>query len=442
MSPLFYGKTKTVFMKSHMKPRMTSRFYSLWPLFILMVIVFNAIPAHALSINDIRFGLHPDKTRMVVELDRPVEFKAFVMEGPYRLVLDLPTFRWDVNRVSSPKGSPVKEIRHGSQNASVSRLVIDTKNPVAIRSAFVLPAAAGKPDRLVIDIENVSPATFAQKKDRTFGRLQTDLTDNEPVRTASMATKPPYKPEPTSRLVPRHKPPYADVKPIVVIDPGHGGADPGAVGHNHRREKDITLATAKELKSQLEKTGLYEVHLTRSDDRYIKLHKRVEFAREREADLFISIHADSIDKPSVRGASIYTLSNKASDAQTARLAARENQADLIAGVDLSHEDKEVADILIDLAMRDTMNQSKFLANTLADTMGARGMRLLTKPHRYAGFAVLKAPDVPSVLVEVGFMSNDSEASLLSTPDYRSKVAASLLDGINLYFSKVKKNKRS
>lgn len=401
--------------------------------------------ALALSVDDVRFGVHPGKTRMVIELSEAVEFKTFVLQDPYRVVVDLPQFAWHVGKIEKPRGAIISDVRHGLQKPGISRLVIDTTGPVALRSAFVLPASAGKENRLVIDFEPVSAQSFAQKKDKSFGRLNSDIIPSPPQKNESRtaaAAVPPYKPQPSSQIVPQKKPPYKQVKPIIVIDAGHGGQDPGAVGAGKRREKDVVLATAKQLKTQLEKTGTYEVKLTRDKDKYIKLKDRVSYARKQEADLFISLHADSIDNPNVRGASVYTLSNTASDKQTAMLAARENQADLIAGVDLSHEDKEVADILIDLAMRDTMNQSKFLANTLVDTMGARGMKMLPRPHRYAGFAVLKAPDVPSVLIEMGFMSNAREASMLSTDDYQRKVAAGVVDGINVYFSKVRKNSRT
>ena len=191
----------------------------------------------------------------------------------------------------------------------------------------------------------------------------------------------------------------------------------------------------------LESTGRYEVHLTRHNDTYLRLYKRVDFARNKKADLFISLHADSIGKSNVRGASIYTLSEKASDAQTARLAERENRADLIAGVDLSHEDEQVANILVDLAMRDTMNQSNFFAGTLLDRMRSSNIRILEKPLRHAGFAVLKAPDVPSVLIEIGFMSNKYEAEQLARPAYRDQIGRALVSGIDSNFEKIRRNQR-
>jgi N-acetylmuramoyl-L-alanine amidase len=206
-------------------------------------------------------------------------------------------------------------------------------------------------------------------------------------------------------------------------------------------EKNVTLAMARELKRQLEETRAYRVHLTRDSDIYLKLHERVDIARARKADLFISLHADSVNRANIRGASVYTLSEKASDQQTALLADRENRADLIAGVDLSGEDKQVAGILVDLAMRDTMNQSSFFANTLVSDLRRSGVSILEKPHRHAGFAVLKAPDIPSVLIEMGFLSNRSEAGKLSDAAYRSRFAHALVGGIGAYFDQVRRNQR-
>lgn len=237
-------------------------------------------------------------------------------------------------------------------------------------------------------------------------------------------------------------PPAITKKPLIVIDAGHGGVDPGAIGSNGVFEKHITLAAARELQRALNATGRYRAELTRGGDKYLKLYQRVSIARKKKADLFISLHADTIGKSNVTGASIYTLSEKSSDAQTEKLAARENKADLIAGVDLSTEDEEVANILVDLTMRDTMNQSKFFANTIVSEMAGNGLKTLERPHRYAGFAVLKAPDIPSVLIELGFLSNRREAERLSTPAYRHQIIRALIKGIDGYFEKVRINQKT
>jgi N-acetylmuramoyl-L-alanine amidase len=414
-----------------------------------------------------RFGEHPDKIRMVLELSRPASFRTFALDNPYRVVIDLPSFAWSVPAIEKPRASVIREIRHGPLNEGISRIVVDLSAPAVMRSAFIIPAAAGRKERLVIDFALTTPQDFNKNKALTLGDLKTGRektaetsaprnapapanvaqVEHPPVDTIPRPGVKPVIPASARGAIPQQerekaKPPAFGKKPLIVLDPGHGGQDPGAIGANKAREKDVVLRAAEELKRQLEETGRFTVSMTRSSDKFIPLHKRVEFARKAGADLFISLHADSIDKPDVRGASIYTISDKASDAQTAKLAARENQVDLIAGVDLSHEDKDVANILIDLAMRDTMNQSKFLANTLVKTMKSRSIKLLPDPHRYAGFAVLKAPDIPSVLIEMGFMSNNREAEQLTTPEYRRKVTGSIVDGINLYFAKVQKNSRT
>ena len=227
-----------------------------------------------------------------------------------------------------------------------------------------------------------------------------------------------------------------------MIDPGHGGNDPGAVGHNRAYEKNVVLSLSKELRKQLLATGKYRVLLTRENDRFIRLKNRVKFARDANADLFISLHADSIHKSNVRGTSIYTLSKKASDAQTAKLAEKENQADLIGGVGLTVEDEQVAFILGDFLMNDTMNQSKFFANTLVKKLKSHGVKTLENPHRYAGFAVLKAPDIPSILIEAGFMSNRKEAQLLNQASHRQKLAKAMRAGIDAYFDYIYKNEKN
>jgi N-acetylmuramoyl-L-alanine amidase len=422
-------------------------------LIIFGILVQNAIAQQSLSVNSLRIGTHPDKTRIVVELSKRADFRAFMLQNPSRLVLDLPAFDWRAGQPSRPPGSLVGATRHGALQPGLSRIVIDLEAASTLKSAFFLPSGPGVSDRVVIDFSR-APKGWSPAQERMFGSLnsQAPKFDLEPQiipapDTGGFLKAPPQKPIAQTRseekTVTPDMPPVVQArkgpKPVIVIDAGHGGEDPGAIGANGTKEKTVTLAAAKELKDKLEGTGRYRVYLTRSSDKFIKLQDRVKMGRNHGADLFISLHADSIDKPGVSGASIYTLSNTASDAQTAKLAARENRADLIAGVDLSHEDKEVANILIDLAMRDTMNQSKFFANTVVKQAQRQGIELLEKPHRFAGFAVLKAPDVPSVLIEMGFMSNKREVSQLSSPAYRAKIVNAISGGIDTYFAKIHKN---
>lgn len=389
--------------------------------FSFLLFLSFALPAFALDVNEVRVGQHGEATRFVLEVNEKPHFRAFVLNNPPRLVMDLPEFIWKADEIQTKSGSMIKEIRHGHLMEGVSRIVLDMDQLVAIDKAFVLL----NPHRLVVDYKR---SKWVQKQ--TFGAFDPNKVSDVAI---TATPKPNTKPQSEEQSI--------DYKPLVVIDPGHGGVDPGAIGANGLHEKNVVLKLAKNLRNQLKKTGRYRVKMTRDSDKFIRLHHRVKFAREAGADLFISVHADSVNKPHVQGASVYTLSEKASDAQTARLAARENQADLIAGIDLSVEDDEVADILLDLAMRDTMNQSKYFANQLTQTLKHGGVKTLPRPHRSAGFAVLKAPDVPSVLVEAGFMSNRKEAGRLNTLEYRTKVARSLLKGIDAYFAQVRKNER-
>lgn len=384
--------------------------------------------AHALDIKDVRFGHYPDKTRLVIDLDQQAQFRAFVLGDPYRMVIDLPAFTWKSARIKDQQAVGITALRHGNLKPGISRIVFDLNRPISIHSAFTLPAASNKPPRLVIDFANTNAAGFAAAQRNILGDLQVD-------NTSQIAAAPP---PPSAPAMPRPIP----KKPLVIIDPGHGGVDPGALGPNGLYEKNVVLALGHELKKQLEASGQYRVKMTRDDDTFIKLSNRVKYARKEQGDLFISLHADSLQDKSVSGASFYTLSEKASDAQAAKLAARENKADLIAGIELEVEDEAVMDILIDLARRNTQNQSKYFANVLVDDFKSSKLKLLRSANRHANFAVLKAPDIPSVLVETGFMSNNAEATKLNNPAHRKRIAGALKKGIDAYFKTVKENERS
>lgn len=400
--------------------------------------------ALALDVMQLRFGNFEGKTRLVLELNERSEFRTFVLANPTRMVIDLPEFRWRAGTASAPPSAGITAVRYGNLQTGISRIVFDLNKPIAIKNTFVLPRQNDKPARLVIDYSEISASAFPAEINKIHGTLKTSgqapaqALKQDPYngRTATTDNNSPIPPDVT-----QEKPNSVVIKPLIVIDPGHGGVDPGAAGVNKTHEKNVTLALAKDLKNQLEGTGLYRVMLTRDTDIFIKLRDRVTFARDNSADLFISIHADSIGKSNVSGVSVYSLSEKASDEQTAKLAARENRADLIAGIDLSVEDEEVAGILVDLAMRDTMNQSNFVANKVVEKLQEHQVTLLERPHRSAGFAVLKAPDIPSILVETGFMSNKREAELLNSPAYRKKIALGLADAISAYFEQVRKNHR-
>lgn len=399
--------------------------------------------AHALDIKSMRVGVHKDKVRIVFDLSELSDFRTFMLSNPFRIVLDLPDFNWKTDNTTHPETSLITNVRKGALEPGISRIVLDLSKPAFIQSAFMLPAQNGKENRLVIDYTPTSEANFLAKKGTVHGTLKT--APEQPKTTTSYnASGLPIPPPNSARPTARQKQQNTTVrkKPLIVIDPGHGGVDPGAIGHSKIYEKNVVLALSKELKRQLINSGKYRAILTRENDVFIRLRDRVAFARKHEADLFISLHADSIKRQNVRGTSIYTLSQKASDAQTAKLAEKENQADLIAGIDLSVEDEQVAFILGDFLMTDTMNQSNFFANTLVDKLKDNNIRTLDRPHRYAGFAVLKAPDIPSVLIETGFMSNRTEASLLNQPEHRKKVASAIRAGIDVYFERTHQNEQN
>ena len=257
-----------------------------------------------------------------------------------------------------------------------------------------------------------------------------------PPAPVVVAAPPVPAPTPAPESVARGR----DGVPVIVIDPGHGGVDPGATGVSGIYEKHITLAMARELKTALEKNGRYRVHLTRDRDVFIRLRDRVAIARQYGADLFISLHADAVQNPQIRGLSVYTLSQNASDNEAQALAEKENKADLIAGIDLSHESADVAGILIDLAQRETMNRSAGFASEVVDEVGQE-IDLLGNTHRFAGFAVLKAPDVPAILVEMGYLSNEYEEKQLRQPAYRARLAKAVTKAVERFFPPTLKAKR-
>lgn len=441
-----------------------------------------AAPAMAADaeVTDVRVGKHGLSTRIVIDLDRPIKAEVFTLAGPARLVIDLPEVGWRLPAKPLPSDVGVlARLRYGLFQPGNSRIVIDLNQPSRVHDAMTLPAENGQPDRLVIDLARASGTSFLQSVEAPplvmRGRVDKIVTAKphaaptralaptpraKSVQPAIVVAEVPIKPAPPTPVAIRAvravqgtmqgadaanaqlasvripaKPPVPGAvnKRVIIIDPGHGGVDPGAIGLSGIYEKHITLAAARELKTHLERTGRFTVHLTRDRDIFIRLRGRIERARAHNADMFISLHADTIRSKSVRGLSVYTLSENASDKEAAALAERENKADLIAGIDLTHESAEVTNILIDLAQRETMNQSARLAAVLVDELGDR-VKVLRNPHRFAGFAVLKAPDIPSVLIELGFLSNKDDERALRSKQHRKRVAQSIVAAVDRYFS--------
>ena len=371
------------------------------------------------QVTGVRVGVYPAKTRIVLDVDSSVTFKSFVLQQPYRVVLDMSEVTWSPKLRNPPKGGLVTGMRFGLFRPGSSRVVLDSTGPVRVAKAFIIPPSGKyRSYRLVVDIAKTSRQAFLMSYKRP---------DRKPEIKATS--------RPASVPVPFKRPPARpDEKKLIVIDPGHGGVDPGAMSRSGVWEKHIVLAFARELRQSLLATGKFRVRLTRDRDVFIRLRDRIAIARRAGADLFISVHADSIGNSRVRGTSVYTLSERASDKESGALARKENKSDLIAGVDLDDQSNDVVNILIDLAQRETMNESAVFARKLVDELG-KTRKLLRNTHRFAGFAVLKAPDIPSVLVELGYLSNRSDEKMLRNPRQRKRMAAAMSTAVKRYFER-------
>ena len=341
--------------------------------------------------SDVRLGGDDTQTRLIVDLSQKIEIRAFTLANPYRVVLDMPqvTFRFPPKAGEVGRGL-IKAYRFGLVMQGGSRMVIDLARPAQVDMAFVLGAANDQPARLVLHLTATDREAF--------------------MRGVALESR---APEGSKPQTPPETKVNGDSRPLVVIDPGHGGIDNGTKA----------------------KSGEYRVLMTRSDDTFVALGDRVQFARARQAALFISIHADALRRREgdAQGATVYTLSERASDARAARLAEAENQADVIAGLDLSAEEKDVAGILIDLARRETKTFSVQFAHTIVGTL-KNATRLHQHPLKSARFVVLKAPDVPSVLVELGYVSNRADLKSLISTEWRDRTAESIVRAIEAFFS--------
>lgn len=397
--------------------------------FLILFVVSMSICAqksHADTDKDtlnIRLGNHDEITRFVVEVPKEIEYNIFAIPSPNRIVADISisSDNIKINKAENSKGC-IKGIRTGTSYSDKLRIVIDLSTPAYVKKSFLLAPSGGFGWRFVIDLEKISQDSFLEKIGTT-NDIKSNI-ESERIKANKDGVKF-LTPPPSHRT-------KTKAKPIIVIDPGHGGRDPGTIGKSKTREKDITLAMAKQLKARLEKTGRYKVFLTRTKDKTMTLGQRVRKAKNLSGDLFISIHADSHRKSKTKGLSVYTLSETASDREAAELAEKENKVDILTGMDLDNETPEVAGILIDLARRETMNQSAKLAAALLRNL-KKEVTLLRNTHRFAGFAVLKSPTIPSVLVEVGYLSNKQEERLLRQPKHREKIARGIVNAIDKFF---------
>ncbi len=370
-------------------------------------------------IMGVRIGEHQDRTRFVVEVSDPVAMRTFTLSGPNRVVIDMPVVQWHLEAPPRPTGNGVvRSYRYGLFRPGNSRFVIDLNQPVGVSDPLVIPPTGGYGYRVVIDLFPTSQTKFDQG-----AGWPADLRARE-AAAALLASLPPA----------RLQTPASGEKRVIVIDAGHGGIDSGTSGVNGLQEKDLVLDEALRLGRELTRRGNYVVHLTRDSDVYIPLKERVNIGRSWRADLFISLHADSNPDSGVNGLSIYTLSESGSDKEAAALARKENQSDVIAGVDLAGGNSTVAPILIDLAQRDTMNRSSRFAQGAVGMLSRTTDILPRQPLRAAAFVVLKAPDVPSVLIELGYLSNNADAGQMNSGRWRSGVAQAIAGAVDRYFT--------
>jgi len=372
-------------------------------------------PVRETVVMGARIGEHQDRTRFVVEVSEPVEMRTFTLNNPNRVVIDMPSVRWHLDGPPRPSGNgAVRSYRYGTFRPGNSRFVIDLNQPVTVAEPMVLPPENGSGYRVVFDLFPTAQAKF----DHMAGWPEDLKAREQAIQMAALPKTPPL--------------PQTRIKKVIMIDPGHGGPDSGTIGEGGVMEKDIVLATALKLRSTLLTRG-YTVHMTRETDMIVPLPQRARIGRAYKADLFISIHADSNPDANVSGLSIYTLSEKGSDKEAIALAQKENAADAINGVDLSGDNSAVAPILIDLAQRDTMNKSSHFAETALSELGGVTDILPRQPHRSAGFVVLKAPDMPSVLVELGYLSNSHDAPQMQLDSWRARVARAIAAAVDRQF---------
>ncbi len=368
------------------------------------------------AVTAARVGGDDAKTRFVMDLSQKIDIAAFALANPYRIVVDLPQVAFRLpDKIGEQGRGLVKAFRFGLIMQGGSRIVIDTKGPARVDKAFVLDAEGGQPARLVLDLSATDRASY--------------------MRAISLETRAPRTANVKQSEAPASSPADGDTRPLIVLDPGHGGIDNGAKAASGELEKDVVLHFALTLRGLLEKSGKYRIAMTRSDDTFIPLGERVRFSRAQGASLFVSLHADSLPRSEgqAEGATIYTLSENASDAEAARLAEAENKADAIAGVDLTAEPDDVANILVDLAQRETKSYSTQFARTAVGAL-KNTARLHKHPLKAAGFKVLTAPDVPSVLVELGYMSTKDDLKLMTTDAWQAKTAAALAHAVDTFFA--------
>ncbi|MEJ5019215.1 N-acetylmuramoyl-L-alanine amidase [Ochrobactrum vermis] len=351
------------------------------------------------------------RTRIVVMFDREPKLSTLLLNNPHRLVVDLPETRFGFDDKSLEARGLVSRVRYGLVGKGRSRLILTLRGPFKVEDLRVLKNESESGYRLVADIVATSDREFTEQLKGLEEITSSTDRGEKPIQAASQNA--------------------SAARPFtVMIDPGHGGIDSGAESLSGIKEKDLTLAFGQELKDRLAQENNIKVLMTRADDTFLRLSERVRIARQHEADLFISIHADTINQHDIRGATVYTISDKASDSVARAMAERENKSDSLAGA-APEEQPEVTDILLDLTRRETHTFSLSFAEKVIHSLQGQ-VNLINNPHRFAGFQVLRAPDVPSVLIEIGYLSNAEDEKLISNPEWRKRLADRLAIAIKAF----------
>jgi N-acetylmuramoyl-L-alanine amidase len=406
----------------------------------LLLSVFATLPSQAAQILAVRVWPADDYTRVTLENDTNLKTSHFIVKDPERLVVDIegielnPTLKELVAKIQS-NDPYIKQVRVGQNRPNVVRLVFDLKEEVNPQ-VFTLAPIGGYKHRLIFDLFPVNPP------DPIAALILKGEWSRERPADAPPAAE--IKPEPTpapaetqtaKAETKEQKTPALTRMITIALDPGHGGEDPGALGRGGSREKDVVLSIAKRIKAKIEQQPNMRVMLTRDGDYFVPLHVRVQKARKVQADLFVSIHADAWVEPTARGSSVFVLSEKGASSTAARwLANKENAADLIGGVNIKTQDRQLARVLLDLTTTAQINDSLRVGKAVLSEIGGIN-RLHKRDVEQAGFAVLKAPDIPSILIETAFISNPEEEAKLTNDAYQDQMATAVLTGIRKYFAK-------
>jgi len=370
-------------------------------IFLLVISVSNIVFA-ATVINAFKLSVQGSSADFTLNFSNQPDYKIFLLDGPDRLVIDLKNTKWQAphSNIAQNNGL-VKQVRHAKKNNDNLRVVIDLTQSVKIQSHLVSKPGNNRQNyKLVITMSAKHPQT-------------TQIENTNPIPTPALREK---------------------LKPLIIIDAGHGGNDPGTMGKRGTKEKNLTLEYAIALKTALLSTNHYKVYMTRNHDHYVALKQRVRSAENKHGDLFISLHADSHRNQNIKGLSIYTLSDKASDKESEELAQKENRPGKIGNILLEDENDDVTNLLIDLVQRDTKNRSASFAELLVQEL-RHNNKMLFKPHRFAGFRVLTGPDIPSVLIEMGYLSNSQEEKMLNSVTHKKELVSSIVKAIDKYSEK-------